>query len=57
MHIAAFETGSLGALAVVGSGIPLAVGAGLAFSCAAKTELLCPLLARAALIRETGMKA
>lgn len=31
MHIAAFETGSLGALAVVGSGIPLAVGAGLAF--------------------------
>lgn len=31
MHIAAFETGSLGALAVVASGIPLAVGAGLAF--------------------------
>lgn len=31
MHIAAFETGSLGALAVVGSGIPLAVGAALAF--------------------------
>jgi acetoin:2,6-dichlorophenolindophenol oxidoreductase subunit alpha len=31
MHIAAFETGSLGALAVVGSGIPLAVGAGLGF--------------------------
>jgi TPP-dependent pyruvate/acetoin dehydrogenase alpha subunit len=31
MHIAAFETGSLGALAVVGSGIPLAVGATLAF--------------------------
>ena len=30
MHIAAFETGSLGALAVVGSGIPLAVGAALA---------------------------
>ena len=29
MHIAAFETGSLGALAVVGSGIPIAVGAGL----------------------------
>ena len=31
MHIAAFETGSLGALAVVGSGLPLAVGAALAF--------------------------
>jgi len=31
MHIAAFDTGSLGALAVVGSGIPLAVGAALAF--------------------------
>ena len=31
MHIAAFETGSLGALAIVGSGIPLAVGAALAF--------------------------
>jgi TPP-dependent pyruvate/acetoin dehydrogenase alpha subunit len=31
MHIAAFDTGSLGALAVVGSGIPIAVGAGLGF--------------------------
>ncbi len=31
MHIAAFDTGSLGALAVVASGIPLAVGAALAF--------------------------
>jgi TPP-dependent pyruvate/acetoin dehydrogenase alpha subunit len=31
MHIAAFDTGSLGALAVVGAGIPLAVGAALAF--------------------------
>jgi len=31
MHIAAFETGSLGALSVVGAGIPLAVGAALAF--------------------------
>jgi len=31
MHIAAFDTGSLGALAVVGSGIPIAVGAALAF--------------------------
>jgi TPP-dependent pyruvate/acetoin dehydrogenase alpha subunit len=31
MHIAAFDTGSLGALAVVGSGIPIAVGAAMAF--------------------------
>jgi pyruvate dehydrogenase E1 component alpha subunit len=31
MHIAAFDTGSLGALAIVGSGIPLAVGAAMAF--------------------------
>lgn len=31
MHIAAFETGSLGALAVVGAGMPIAVGAALAF--------------------------
>jgi TPP-dependent pyruvate/acetoin dehydrogenase alpha subunit len=31
MHIAAFDTGSLGALAVVGSGIPIAVGAALGF--------------------------
>ena len=31
MHIAAFETGSLGALAIVGAGIPIAVGAAMAF--------------------------
>lgn len=31
MHIAAFDTGSLGALAVVGAGIPIAVGAALGF--------------------------
>jgi TPP-dependent pyruvate/acetoin dehydrogenase alpha subunit len=31
MHIAAFETGSLGALAIVAAGIPIAVGAALAF--------------------------
>lgn len=31
MHIAAFETGSLGALAVVGAGMPIAVGAALGF--------------------------
>jgi TPP-dependent pyruvate/acetoin dehydrogenase alpha subunit len=31
MHIAVFETGSLGALAIVGAGIPIAVGAALGF--------------------------
>jgi TPP-dependent pyruvate/acetoin dehydrogenase alpha subunit len=31
MHIASFDTGSLGALPVVGSGIPIGVGAALAF--------------------------
>jgi TPP-dependent pyruvate/acetoin dehydrogenase alpha subunit len=31
MHIAAFETGSLGALAIVGAAIPIAVGAAMAF--------------------------
>lgn len=31
MHIAAFDTGSLGALSIVGSGIPIAVGAALGF--------------------------
>lgn len=31
MHIAAFETGSLGAIAVVGAGMPIAVGAALGF--------------------------
>jgi pyruvate dehydrogenase E1 component alpha subunit len=31
MHIAAFEVGSLGTLPIVGSGIPLAIGAALAF--------------------------
>ncbi len=36
MHIAAFETGSLGALAVVASGIPLAVGAGLGLQAAGR---------------------
>ncbi len=42
MHIAAFETGSLGALAVVGSGIPLAVGAGLAFKLRGETRVAVP---------------
>ncbi len=42
MHIAAFETGSLGALAVVGSGIPLAVGAGLAFKLRGEERVAVP---------------
>jgi pyruvate dehydrogenase E1 component alpha subunit len=42
MHIAAFETGSLGALAVVGSGIPLAVGAGLAFKMRGESRVAVP---------------
>jgi len=42
MHIAAFDTGSLGALAVVGSGIPLAVGAGLGFKMQGKDNVAIP---------------
>lgn len=42
MHIAAFDTGSLGALAVVGSGIPLAVGAALAFKMRAEDRVAVP---------------
>lgn len=42
MHIAAFETGSLGALAVVGSGIPLAVGAALAFKLRGEDRVAAP---------------
>src|SRR5512143_1184334 len=42
MHIAAFETGSLGALAVVGSGIPLAVGAALAFKLRGESRVAVP---------------
>ena len=42
MHIAAFETGSLGALAVVGSGIPLAVGAALAFKMRGEDRVAVP---------------
>ena len=42
MHIAAFETGSLGALAVVGSGIPLAVGAALAFTMRGEDRVAVP---------------
>ncbi len=42
MHIAAFDTGSLGALAVVGSGIPLAVGAALGFQMQDKDRVAVP---------------
>jgi TPP-dependent pyruvate/acetoin dehydrogenase alpha subunit len=42
MHIAAFETGSLGALAVVGSGIPIAVGAALGFKLQGKDSVAVP---------------
>jgi pyruvate dehydrogenase E1 component alpha subunit len=42
MHIAAFETGSLGALAVVASGIPLAVGAALAFRLRGESRVAVP---------------
>jgi TPP-dependent pyruvate/acetoin dehydrogenase alpha subunit len=42
MHIAAFETGSLGALAVVGSGIPLAVGAALGFKMRGEDHVAVP---------------
>ena len=42
MHIAAFETGSLGALAVVASGIPLAVGAALAFKMRGEKRVAVP---------------
>ncbi|GMQ94797.1 MAG: pyruvate dehydrogenase (acetyl-transferring) E1 component subunit alpha [Acidimicrobiia bacterium] len=42
MHIAAFDTGSLGALAVVGSGIPIAVGAALAFQMRGESHVTVP---------------
>jgi len=42
MHIAAFETGSLGALAVVGSGIPIAVGAALGFQLKGEDRVAVP---------------
>lgn len=44
MHIAAFETGSLGALAVVGSGIPIAVGAALGFKMQGKDSVTVPFI-------------
>src|SRR5512138_777554 len=42
MHIAAFETGSLGALAVVGAGIPLAIGAALGFKMQGRDSVAVP---------------
>jgi len=42
MHIAAFETGSLGALAVVASGIPIAVGAALGFKMQGQPRVAVP---------------
>lgn len=42
MHIAAFDTGSLGALAVVGAGLPLAVGAALAFKMRGEDRVAVP---------------
>lgn len=42
MHIAAFDTGSLGALAVVGSGLPIAVGAALGFQMQRKDNVAVP---------------
>lgn len=42
MHIAAFETGSLGALPVVGAGIPIAVGAAIAFKMRGEDRVAVP---------------
>jgi TPP-dependent pyruvate/acetoin dehydrogenase alpha subunit len=42
MHIAAFETGSLGAVAVVGAGIPIAVGAALGFKLQGQKRVAVP---------------
>ncbi|MGQ9684434.1 MAG: thiamine pyrophosphate-dependent dehydrogenase E1 component subunit alpha [Anaerolineae bacterium] len=48
MHIAAFETGSLGALAVVGAGMPIAVGAALAFKMRGEDRVAVPFFGDAA---------
>jgi TPP-dependent pyruvate/acetoin dehydrogenase alpha subunit len=42
MHIAAFDTGSLGALAIVGAGIPIAVGAALGFKMQGQKRVAVP---------------
>lgn len=39
MHVADFSVGSLGALAIVGAGIPIAVGAGLGFKMQGKDSI------------------
>lgn len=44
MHIAAFEAGSLGAVGVVGAGMPLAVGAGLAFKMKGEDRVVVPFI-------------
>ncbi len=48
MHIAAFDTGSLGALAVVGAGMPIAVGAALAFQMKGEDRVAVPFFGDAA---------
>lgn len=42
MHVAAFEVGSLGALAIVGAGIPVAVGAALGFKMQGRDTVAVP---------------
>lgn len=42
MHVAAFDTGSLGALAVVGAGMPIAVGAALGFQMKGEDRVVVP---------------
>ncbi len=44
MHVAAFDTGSLGALAVVGAGIPIAVGAALGFKMKGEDRVAVPFM-------------
>jgi len=44
MHIAAFETGSLGALAIVGAGVPIAVGAAMAFKMRGEDRIAIPFM-------------
>ena len=48
MHIAAFDTGSLGAFPVVGSGIPIAVGAALAIKMRKEERVVVPFVGEGA---------
>jgi len=48
MHIAAFDTGSLGAFPVVGSGIPIAVGAALAIKMKREERVVVPFVGEGA---------